>query len=94
MTRGGRRVYETTVTVRNVPGIHARPAAELVKKASLFKCQIQIGTDRLMVNAKSIMGVMMLAAETGTVLVIRATGPDERAAAEALKGLIEARFGE
>jgi len=82
------------VTVRNVPGIHARPAAEVVKKASLFRCEIQIGTDRLMVNAKSIMGVMMLAAETGTQLVIRAAGADERAAAEALKSLIESGFGE
>jgi len=87
-------VYETVVTVRNVPGIHARPAAVLVQRASLFKSMIQIGNSRLMVNAKSIMGVMMLAAETGTELTIRAEGSDEREAVEALKQLFEARFEE
>lgn len=80
--------------MRNVPGIHARPAAVLVQRASLFKSMIQIGNSRLMVNAKSIMGVMMLAAETGTELTIRAEGSDEREAVEALKQLFEARFEE
>ena len=90
----GAGVYETTVTVKNVPGIHARPAAVLVQRASLFRSVIQIGTGRLMVNAKSIMGVMMLAAETGTELTIRAEGGDEREAVESLKALFEARFEE
>ena len=85
-------MYETNVVVRNVPGIHARPAAVLVQKASLFRAEIFLATNRLTVNAKSIMGVMMLAAETGTELTIRAEGPDEREAVEALKALVEARF--
>ena len=87
-------MYEAQVTVRNVPGIHARPAAQLVQKASLFKSEIFIATPELTVNGKSIMGVMMLAAETGTVLTVRAQGSDERQAVEALVALVESRFHE
>ncbi len=82
------------VVVRNDPGIHARPAAILVQKASTFKAQVFLTTERLTVNAKSIMGVMMLAAETGTELTIRAEGPDEQQAVTALKELVESGFGE
>lgn len=85
-------MYEAQVTVRNVPGIHARPAAQLVQKASLFKSEIFFATPELTVNGKSIMGVMMLAAETGTVLTIRAQGPDEREAVEALVAIVESKF--
>jgi phosphocarrier protein HPr len=87
-------VYEAQVTVRNVPGIHARPAAQLVQKASLFKSEIFFATRELTVNGKSIMGVMMLAAETGTVLTIRAQGPDEEQAVQALVALVESKFPE
>ncbi len=87
-------MYEAQVTVRNIPGIHARPAAQLVQKASLFKSEIFFATQELTVNGKSIMGVMMLAAETGTVLTIRAQGPDEQQAVEALVALVEAKFQE
>ncbi|MBD3237183.1 MAG: HPr family phosphocarrier protein [Candidatus Eisenbacteria bacterium] len=85
-------MYEARVEVRNDPGIHARPAAILVQTASRFSSEIHVATEALEVNAKSIMGVMMLAAETGTLLTIRAQGSDERAAVEALVRLIEARF--
>jgi phosphocarrier protein HPr len=87
-------VYEVQVVVRNVPGIHARPAALVVQKASQFKSDLSLATSELTVNAKSIMGVMMLAAETGTTLTIRGTGPDENEAVEALRALIESRFDE
>jgi phosphocarrier protein HPr len=87
-------VYETRVIVRNVPGIHARPAALLVQRASLFKAELFLATRELTVNAKSIMGVMMLAAETGTELTIRGEGADEREAVESLRQLVESGFGE
>jgi phosphocarrier protein len=87
-------VYEIKVVVCNVPGIHARPAALLVQRASLFKAELFLATRDLTVNAKSIMGVMMLAAETGTELTIRGEGVDEREAVEALRQLVESGFGE
>jgi phosphocarrier protein HPr len=87
-------VHEARVLVTNVPGIHARPAALLVQKASSFAAEIFLATGQLTVNAKSIMGVMMLAAETGTELTIRAEGPDEQEAVGALVALIEAQFDE
>jgi len=87
-------VYEAKTVVRNIPGIHARPAALLVKEASLFKADVTLATPDLTVNAKSIMGVMMLAAETGTELTVRAEGSDEQAAVAALIRLVESGFGE
>jgi len=87
-------VHEAKVTVCNVPGIHARPAAILVQRASLFKADLFLATRGLTVNAKSIMGVMMLAAETGTELTIRGEGPDGREAVEALCSLVASGFGE
>ncbi len=89
-----RRLYEATVTVCNSPGIHARPAALLVQEASRFEAEITIGTAELAVNGKSIMGVMMLAAETGMELTIRGDGHDERAAVDSLKALIASGFEE
>ncbi len=82
------------MTVRNYPGIHAHPAVLLVKKASLFKSEITVIHRNTKVNGKSIMGILMLAAETGTRLIIRAEGPDEREAVEALARLIETKFAE
>ena len=85
---------ERQVTIVNKLGIHARPAAEIVKTCARFKSAITIIRDELEVNAKSIMGVMMLAAEQGAVITIRADGPDEEAALDALAALIAAKFGE
>jgi len=65
-----------------------------VKIAAKFKCEITLVRDDVEVNGKSIMGVMMLAAEQGSQLLIRADGPDEAAAIEALAALIASNFGE
>lgn len=85
---------EQQVTVRNYPGIHAHPAVLFVKKASAFRADVTVGNGQLWVNGKSIMGVLMLAAETGTNLSIRAEGPDEREAVVALVQLVESKFAE
>jgi len=85
---------ERTVQIVNKNGLHARPAAEVVKVASRFTCDILIIRDDLEVNAKSIMGVMMLAAEFGSELIVRATGADAEAAVTAIAELIAAKFGE
>lgn len=87
-------MVERTVQVLNAHGIHARPAAEIVKVAARFTSQLTLARDGLEVNAKSIMGVMMLAAECGASLVIRADGEDAAAAVEAIAALIASRFGE
>jgi phosphocarrier protein HPr len=85
---------EREVKILNKLGIHARPAAEIVKAAGKFKSNITIIRDDLEVNAKSIMGVMMLAAEFGAVVTLRAVGDDADAALDALAAVIAAKFGE
>ncbi|MFI5310963.1 MAG: HPr family phosphocarrier protein [Gemmatimonadales bacterium] len=87
-------MVERHVTVVNSHGIHARPAAEIVKTAARFASGITLTRDELEVNGKSIMGVMMLAAECGAELVIRADGDDAEGAVEALATLITSHFGE
>jgi phosphocarrier protein len=87
-------MIERRVTVVNAHGIHARPAAEIVKTAAKFTCEIKLEKDGLEVNGKSIMGVMMLAAECGSEVIIRAEGDDAEAAIGALADLIAAKFGE
>ena len=85
---------EREVKILNKLGIHARPAAEIVKTAGKFKCNITIVRDDLEVNAKSIMGVMMLAAEHGAMVILRAIGDDAEAALDALTAVIANKFGE
>ena len=85
---------ERNVTIVNRNGLHARPAAEIVKTAARFKSDIVLIRDDLEVNGKSIMGVMMLAAEFGSTLTLRASGPDAEQAVAALADLVAARFGE
>lgn len=87
-------MVECEVKVVNKLGLHARPAAEIVKCAAKFKSEITICRDDLEVNAKSIMGVMMLAAEFGSTIVLRAEGPDEQAAVDELATLIANKFRE
>ncbi len=87
-------MIERSVQIVNKLGIHARPAAEIVKCASKFKSNITIIRDDLEVNGKSIMGVMMLAAECGSSILIRAEGDDEQAAIDALSAVIADGFGE
>lgn len=85
---------ERTVRVSNKYGLHARPAAEFVKLAGRFQATIWVRKRDVEVNGKSIMGVMMLAAENGSDLVIRASGPDAENAVESLVRLVENGFGE
>ena len=85
---------ERSVQIVNRNGLHARPAAEIVKAASRFKSDITIVRDDLEVNGKSIMGVMMLAAEYGATLHLRAHGPDEDEAVNTLANLVANKFGE
>ncbi|MEO8911045.1 MAG: HPr family phosphocarrier protein [Gemmatimonadaceae bacterium] len=85
---------EREVKILNKLGIHARPAAEIVKAAGKFKSSITIVRDDLEVNAKSIMGVMMLAAEFGSTIILRAIGEDAEAALDALSAVIANKFGE
>jgi phosphocarrier protein HPr len=85
---------EREARILNKLGIHARPAAEIVKTAARFKSNITIVRDDLEVNAKSIMGVMMLAAEFGSTIVVRAVGEDADAAVDALCAVIANKFGE
>jgi phosphocarrier protein HPr len=87
-------MVERQVRVVNRLGLHARPAAEIVKTASRFKSEITIIRDDLEVNGKSIMGVMMLAAEYGATITLRAVGPDEEQAVDALAELIASKFRE
>jgi phosphocarrier protein len=85
---------ERSVTVANRNGLHARPAAEIVKLAAKYKSDITLVRDDLEVNGKSIMGVMMLAAEYGATLLLRASGPDADQAVGAIADLISGKFGE
>jgi phosphocarrier protein HPr len=87
-------MVERQVRVVNRLGLHARPAAEIVKTAAQFKSEITIIRDDLEVNGKSIMGVMMLAAEYGATIMLRADGPDEDRAVDALADLIASKFRE
>lgn len=85
---------ERSVQIVNKHGLHARPAAEIVKTASKFACDITISRDDLEVNGKSIMGVMMLAAECGATITLKANGGDADAALDAISALVASRFGE
>ena len=85
---------ERTVQIVNKAGLHARPAAEIVKLAAKYSSDITVIRDELEVNGKSIMGVMMLAAECGSTLQLKAEGPDAAEALDALEKLIESKFGE
>lgn len=85
---------ERTVQIVNRNGLHARPAAEIVKLAAKFKSDVTVARDDLEVNGKSIMGVMMLAAECGSTLTLRAEGPDADQVLDALSMLIANKFGE
>ncbi|MDH3733143.1 MAG: HPr family phosphocarrier protein [Gemmatimonadota bacterium] len=87
-------VYERTATIRNRLGLHARPAAEFVKLAGAYDAEIWAEKGGLEVNAKSIMGVMMLAAEAGSTILVRASGTDAVDAVDALVMLIESGFDE
>ena len=87
-------MIQTQVTIVNKLGLHARAAAKFVACTASFSSSIQMGRDNQMVDGKSIMSVMMLAAGKGTVLDLHIEGRDEEAALDALQKLIENRFEE
>ena len=82
------------VTVSNVLGLHARAAARFVHLATQFSSQIRVARDGKVMDGKSIMGILLLAAARGTTLLISAEGVDEAAAVDALVQLVESGFGE
>jgi phosphocarrier protein len=87
-------LIEREATIVNPLGMHARPAAEFVKTASRFKSAVQVSKDGVSVNGKSILGVMMLVAERGSSMRIRAEGDDAEPAMDALLALVAAGFNE
>ena len=82
------------VKICNQKGLHARAAARFVKTASQFKAEVTVRKNGTEVSGRSIMGLMMLAAASGTVIEVSASGPDTAAAVEALARLIECKFDE
>lgn len=87
-------MIKSSITISNKLGLHARASAKLTKLAGSFKSDIHLSRNGRRVNAKSIMGVMMLAAGPGSDVEIEAEGADEGQAVAALRALIEAKFGE
>ncbi len=87
-------MIEREVLITNKLGLHARASAKLTKLAGGYRSEVWLARDGRRVNAKSIMGVMMLAAARGTCLKLEVDGPDEAQAMEAITGLIADKFGE
>ena len=87
-------MIEREARIVNQEGLHARPAAKIVRLASTFSSNIELLKDGFAVNGKSIMGVMMLAAECGSAIQIRADGPDAEQAVDAITKLVAEGFGE
>jgi len=87
-------MIKTTTTINNKLGLHARASAKLTKLAGSFPCEVWLAKGGRRVNAKSIMGVMMLAAGIGSTVEIETNGEQEQEAQDALLALIEDKFGE
>ena len=87
-------MIKTSISISNKLGLHARASAKLTKLAGSFESDVFMSRNDRRVNAKSIMGVMMLAAGIGSVVEIEVNGPDEEAAMTALTALINDKFGE
>ncbi|WP_310567127.1 HPr family phosphocarrier protein [Hydrogenophaga sp.] len=87
-------MIKTTATISNKLGLHARASAKLTKLAGSHACEVWMSRGERRVNAKSIMGVMMLAAGIGSQVEIETNGPDEQAAMDAILALINDKFGE
>ncbi|MHB8338162.1 MAG: HPr family phosphocarrier protein [Ignavibacteriaceae bacterium] len=87
-------MIEQTVKIVNKAGLHTRPAATIVKMAAKFKCEFYISKDGLNINAKSIIGVMTLAAEMGSELVLTFDGDDEKQASEEIIDYFKRGFDE
>ena len=87
-------MIQTTTTISNKLGLHARASAKLTKLAGSFPCEVWMTKGERRVNAKSIMGVMMLAAGIGSTVMVETNGADEQVAMDALLSLINDKFGE
>lgn len=87
-------MLEKELTIVNKNGMHARPAAQFVKLASQFKCEVWVEKDDEQVNGKSIMGLMMLAAAKGEKIKVSTDGADSEAAMSAIEGLVASGFGD
>lgn len=87
-------MIKTTTTISNKLGLHARASAKLTKLAGSFACEVWMSRGERRINAKSIMGVMMLAAGLGSTVELETSGTDEQAAMDALLALIADKFGE
>ncbi|MBC7955629.1 MAG: HPr family phosphocarrier protein [Cytophagales bacterium] len=87
-------MIKTSINISNKLGLHARASAKLTKLAGSFQSDVFMSRNARRVNAKSIMGVMMLAAGMGSEVEIETAGPDEQAAMDALRALINEKFGE
>ena len=87
-------MIEQDLKIINRLGIHARPAALIAQTAAGFSCEIQLSKDNITIDAKSIMGVMMLAAECGSTVRVMTRGIDEQQAMDAIKYLFENKFNE
>ncbi len=87
-------MIRTTATISNKLGLHARASAKLTKLAGKFACEVHMSRNGRRINAKSIMGVMMLAAGLGSAVELETEGADEQLAMDALLALINDKFGE
>lgn len=87
-------MIKTSTTISNKLGLHARASAKLTKLAGSFPCEVWLSRGERRVNAKSIMGVMMLAAGIGSTVELETSGTDEQAAMDGLLALIADKFGE
>ena len=87
-------MIKSTLTISNKLGLHARASAKLTKLAGSFKCEVFMTRNSRRVNAKSIMGVMMLAAGLGSQVELETEGVDEQAAQDAITALVNEKFGE
>ena len=87
-------MLEVTLAVKNKVGLHARPASLFVNAAKKFKSEITVSKAETTVNAKSILSILTLGVNQGTVIVIKANGEDEGQAVKALQALVETNFGE
>jgi phosphocarrier protein HPr len=87
-------MIKTTTTISNKLGLHARASAKLTKLAGSFPCEVWMTRGERRVNAKSIMGIMMLAAGLGATVELETDGPQEREAMDALLALMADKFGE
>ena len=87
-------MIKTAITISNKLGLHARAAAKLTKLAAGYPCEVWMSKGERRINAKSIMGVMMLAAGIGSTVTLETDGEQEQQAMDALRALIDDKFGE